>query len=156
MSQELTLIEQNLRSVSESSAEEIRAFISNVEDVTSKLPQIDIPLNHYFSKGTYAREIVIPKGSFIVGKIHKFENLNIISKGEVSVLSIEGLVKMKAPCTFVSSVGVKRMIFAHEETVWTTIHGTSETDLEKIESEVIASDYSEVSELPGEMQKCLG
>ena len=106
-------------------------------------PQIDIPLKHTFSKNVYAREITIPKGSIIIGKIHKYQNMNIISKGEVSFFSIDGAVRVKAPYTFVASPGVKRVIVAHEETVWTTIHGTSETDLDKLEDEFIAKDYSE-------------
>jgi uncharacterized protein (UPF0548 family) len=73
--------------------------------------------------------------------------MTVISQGEVSVLSIDGVMRVKAPFTFVASPGVKRVVYAHEDTVWTTIHGTDETDLEKIEEEFIAKSYDEVVEI---------
>lgn len=121
----------------------LRDKISMLERAMKQGPQIEVPLKHTFSKNVYAREITIPKGSIIIGKIHKHQNMNIISKGEVSFFSIDGAVRVKAPYTFVASPGVKRVIVAHEETVWTTIHGTSETDLDKLEDEFIAKDYSD-------------
>jgi len=74
--------------------DEIRNLISEIESVVSSREQIEIPLTHHFSKGVYAREIFIPKGSFIVGKIHKHENLNILSKGDLSILSVEGMFSL--------------------------------------------------------------
>jgi hypothetical protein len=111
-------------------------------------------LNHYFSPvvdeygcGTYAREMTIPKGTVIVGKIHKHAHINIISKGEVSVVTEHGKKYYTAPCTFVSEVGLKRAVYAEEETIWTTIHLTrhiSEDNLDEIENEVIAKNYKEM------------
>lgn len=124
--------------------DEIRDFIGEVQDLLVQKEQLDLPIKHYFSKGVYAREMSAPKDALIVGKIHKYKNLNILSKGEVSVLSVEGVVRLKAPATFVSCEGVKRVIKVHEDCIWTTIHGTNETDLEKIEDEVIVKFYAEL------------
>lgn len=126
------------------SKEEIREMISSLEEKLKDAPQIEIPLKHYFSKGVYGREIEFAKGSLLIGKIHKHQTMNVISKGEVSVFSIDGVIRAKAPHTFVSSPGAKRVIYAHEDSVWTTFHGTHETDLEKIEEEFIAKNYDEV------------
>lgn len=94
---------------------------------------------NYFSKGVYAREIFIPKGTVLTGKIHKYENLNIMSKGDLSVLMDDGSVKrITAPFTVVSPPGTRRVAYAHEDTVWTTIHGTDELDVDKIEEQFIA------------------
>jgi hypothetical protein len=44
----------------------------------------------------------------------------------------------------VSEVGLKRAVYAHEDTIWTTIHLTAhvgEENLDKVEDEVIAPDY---------------
>lgn len=138
----------DINSLSLLSKEEIKEFITHAEEMmkSSSENQIEIPLKNYFSKGVYAREIFIPKGSFAVGKIHKHENLNILSSGEISILSIEGFKRIKAPFTVVSPPGVKRFAYAHEDCVWTTIHGTNETDVEIIETEFIAKDYDEVIE----------
>lgn len=134
---------------------QLREFIATVETAMHAAPtdrKVDPPLNHHFSKDVYAREMFIPAGCLVVGKIHKHENLNIMSKGDITVISIDGVKRIKAPATFVSSPGVKRIGFAHEDTIWTTIHGTPERDLEKIEEQFIAKDYSEVIE----GDKCLG
>lgn len=125
-------------------AVEIRKFLSNLELDLKDLPQVDIPIINHFSKSVYAREMRMPKGTLVIGKIHKHQNLNILSAGEVSVLSIDGVMRVKAPYTFVASPGTKRLIYAHEDVVWTTIHGTDETDVGKIEDEFIAKSYDDV------------
>ncbi len=133
-----------------------REILLHLQDTLPKhFPKIDIKMEHHFSKGVYAREAVIPAGAIVVGKIHKHENLNIVSKGDISVFTEEGWKRIKAPATFVSPPGVKRLGLAHEDTVWTCIHATEETDLEKIESEMIAVDYEEFDQLSGG-KKCLG
>lgn len=120
-----------------------RERIARLEEVMRQAPQADFPLKHTFVPGVYAREIFIPKGSCIVGKIHRHEHLNFISSGEVSMLTPEGIQHIKGPCTMVSKAGTKRALYAHEDTVWTTIHANpdDERDLEKIESYVIAESY---------------
>ncbi len=135
----------------------LREIIQNLESACKNEPVgIDVEIGHYFSKGIYAREMRLDQGTMIVGKIHKFENLCILSQGEVSVLSEEGVIRIKAPATFVAPPGSKRVIYAHTDVTWTTIHGTNERDLEKIEDEVIAKSYDEVVYLQGEDKKCLG
>jgi hypothetical protein len=64
--------------------------------------------------------------------------LNILSKGEISVLTEDGIKRVSAPFHVVSPAGTKRIAYAHEDCVWTTIHGTEENDLEKIEAHFIA------------------
>lgn len=132
---------------------QVRELLEVLEARTLAEEQIEIPIKHHFSKGVYAREIFIPKGSFIVGKIHKFENLNILSQGDMSIISIEGCARIKAPFTIVSPPGVKRAAYAHEDCIWTTIHGTNETDVDKIEDEFIVKSYAE---LTGEEKPWLG
>lgn len=108
-------------------------------------------LKHYFAPkskkygcSTYAREIFLPKNSFVVGKIHRHQHLNIISKGSVRVFTEFGEKHLVAPCTFISEVGLKRAVYAEEDTIWTTVHLTefeNESELIKIEDEVISPTY---------------
>lgn len=107
-------------------------------------PDRDVPIRHIFAPGVYAREMSLPQGVVVVGKIHRYANINIISKGTVRVITEHGPVEMTAPCTFVGEVGVKRVIYAVEDTIWTVVHITDETDLAKIEDEVIAKSYDEL------------
>jgi hypothetical protein len=124
--------------------EVLRDTIGELEVILNTLPQTDCPLKHYFSPGVYGREIFMPKGSLVIGKIHKNQTMNIISVGEISILSIDGVIRVKAPYTFVSSPGAKRVVYMHTDCIWTTFHGTHETDLGKIEDEIIAKTYDDV------------
>ena len=101
----------------------------------------DCPLKHHFAPGAYGREILLPKGSLVVGKIHKHAHLNIVSQGMAFVMTEDGLEAIQAPRTWVSTPGTKRVVYAQEDTVWTTVHLTNETDLAKIEEEIIAPSY---------------
>ena len=114
----------------------------------------DCKLTHYFTPKddkygchAYAREMLIPKGTLIIGKIHKHQHLNFISKGKVTVFTEFGQKHLTAPCTFVSEIGLKRAVYAEEDTLWTTVHLTEfgkEDDLAQIENEVIAPSYNEL------------
>jgi hypothetical protein len=101
-------------------------------------------LQHVFAPGAYGRTLSFPKGTLIVGKIHKHAHLNVLSKGEVLVLTESGgLERLIGPLTMVSPPGTKRAVYALEDTVWTTVHLTDETDLQKIEDHVIAKTYED-------------
>ena len=108
-----------------------------------KFVQVDLPVRHHFSQGVYARELFIPKGTLLTGKIHKYTNLNILSMGEMSVLTDDGVKRVRAPFTVVSPPGTKRIAYAHEDCIWTTILGTSEKDPEKIEDQFTAKSEEE-------------
>lgn len=98
----------------------------------------DLRVVHHFAPGIYARELHIPAGVALTGKEHRTEHLNVLSAGEMTVWTEQGMVRVAAPFTVVSKPGAKRVGFAHTDCVWTTFHVTNETDLEKIEAEVIA------------------
>lgn len=100
------------------------------------------PLRHHFAPGAYAREILIPAGELVVGKIHRHAHVNVLSHGRALVATPDGESEvLVAPYTFVSQPGTKRAVFAIDDVVWTTVHVTDETDLEKIEAAIIAPDF---------------
>jgi hypothetical protein len=116
----------------------VRDKILSLEAEMHSMVQVEIQPVHYFAKGLYAREIFIPKGTLLTGKIHKSEHLNIISKGEISVVTEYGTKRIKAPFTMVSQPGTKRVGYAHEDTVWTTIHATEKTEIKDVEEDLIS------------------
>jgi len=102
------------------------------------------PIDEKYGCCTYARQIFLPKGSLVIGKIHRHQHLNFIMQGKVSVMTEFGKKYFTAPCTFVSEVGLKRAVYAEEDSIWTTCHITKycgEEFLKEIEDEVIAPDY---------------
>lgn len=137
----------------------MRDKVNAIEAEMLRHEQRECPVTHYFSQGVYAREIFIPKGTLLTGKIHKYAQLNIMSKGDLSVLTEDGVVRVQAPFTIVSPPGTKRIAYAHEDTVWTTIHGTDEIDLERIEAHYIAQsdeDYAAFLEYSRKELPCPG
>lgn len=139
--------------------ETIREKVYQAEAILKALPQVEMLVTHHFAKGVYGRELFIPKDTILTGKIHKYSQLNILSQGEISVLTEEGIKRVKAPFHIVSPPGTKRIAYAHEDCVWTTVHGTFETDLEKIEDYLIAQsedEYLEFKALLLEGKACLG
>ncbi len=112
-------------------------------------------LFHYFAPGIYARELHIPAGMTLTGKIHKYAQLNILSKGKISVLTEDGIKEVEAPFTVVSPAGTKRIAYAHTDCVWTTILNTNETDVNIIEKHFTTDDENEWLEFAGANQLSL-
>lgn len=124
----------------------VRANIMALEDSMKEMDGYEkgngpCKITHYFAPGVYAREMWMPKDCLITGKIHMTEHLNMLSQGRVSVSNQGDSITMTAPYTFVSPVGTKRAIYAHEDSTWTTIHATDLTDPEEIEEEIIAETF---------------
>lgn len=129
----------------------LREDILLLEKTLSKMPgavfgDSDLmPLKHSFAEGVYVREIFIPKGTALTGKIHRHSHPNFLMKGEVIVVTEGGgREHLKAPLSIISKPGTKRAILALEDTVWITVHATTETDLAKIEDYVIAPTYADL------------
>ncbi len=124
-----------------------QAFRDNIfkaQGIVGAAPQVDSPVVHHFSDGSYGREIHIAEGVIIIGKIHKHSHLNVLSQGKVTVSSEFGNETFEAPRTWVSEPGIKRMVYAHDDVVWTTFHVTNSTDLTEIEKQIIAESYDEL------------
>lgn len=114
-------------------------------------------VTHHFGTGVYGRELFIPKGNVIVSKIHRGKTFNIIAKGVISVICPHnGYNTYEGPHCFVSEPFTKRIVIAHEDTLWITSHGYyGSEDLNEVEEKIIAKDFEELKLLKGE-EKCLG
>ena len=104
------------------------------------------PLQHWLAPGIYAREIHLPAQSLVVGRIHRHRHFNIISKGKVTCYTEFGLETHEAPSSFISEPGTKRVVYTHEDAIWTTIHPnpTNETDISTLEEMFTAMSYVEL------------
>jgi hypothetical protein len=112
--------------------------ITYIVQEMKKMPQVECPVKHHFAPGVYLREIFMPAGTVVIGKIHKTEHFNLIEKGLCSIVHDDGRHEyLEAPMTFVSKAGVQKVLYIHEDTVWKTIHVTPETDLVKLEEILI-------------------
>lgn len=101
-------------------------------------------VRHIFAPGVYCRQMLIPAGVTIVGKIHRHAHVNMISIGRIAVVTEFGQEIIEGPKTWVSEPGTKRAVTALTDTIWTTVHPTDETDLAKIEEHVIAPSFEAI------------
>ena len=104
----------------------------------SKLPQTECPLTHRFAPGVYLREIRMPAGTVVIGKIHRTEHFNVLIQGACLIVHDDGRrEELRAPLTFVSKAGVQKVLYILEDMIWQTIHPTTETDFGRLEAELI-------------------
>ena len=111
------------------------------------------PVEHTFTKGLYTRKIFMPKGMVLTSKIHKICHPYFILEGDVDVITEEGMVNIKAPYFGITQAGTKRAIKVNEDCVWVTCHVTNETDLEKIEAQIIAKTFDEIDNMQNNLIK---
>jgi len=107
-----------------------------------KLDKIN-PLSHDFGDGCYIRKIFARKGQIIISKIHKKKHPWFFQSGKLSILSEHGVQHITAPANGITEAGTQRLIYVHEDSVFITVHATKETDIKKIEEEVIAKDFND-------------
>lgn len=120
--------------------------LKDIENVKG-LAQTDLPVSHHFSLGIYAKAVYIPKGIIAVGKYHRYPQLNILLQGRMSVrINEDEIETLRAPFIVSSPAGTKRIVWAHEDSIWLTILGTNETDVDLIEKQFTADTEEEYLE----------
>lgn len=97
-----------------------RDKIQSLEDELKTMPQVDIPVVHRFSGGIYAREITIPAGVFLTGKIYKDDHFDVMVYGDVTVTTDNGGKRLTGFNISKGNQGKKRAGYTHEETRWIT------------------------------------
>lgn len=124
---------------------DIHEKISNHEDsIEGEEADAINPLKHTYADGIYIREIFMPRGEIVISKIHKIAHPFFLIKGKISVLSEEGEKLLQAPYYSVTPAGTKRILYTHTNSIVVTVHRTFETDLKKIEAEIIAKSFDEL------------
>lgn len=129
---------------------EVETIIANLP--SAKFGDDTCPLKHSFADGLYIREIFMPKGMLITSELHKKSYPYFVLEGELSIITTDGLLQIKAPYCGITKAGTKRILYIHEDTHWITVHATDETDVEKMRDEFTVKSYDE---LPGHVKKTL-
>ena len=139
----VTELEQNLRN------------IANGETVvvgTDEKPIVSdstlIPIRHFFMDGVYVREMTMYKDTVVVGAIHKHLHMCFLLTGKITVVNEEETVDHIAPCFIVSTPGIKRVLYAHEDSIWYNTHKnpSNTEDVEELERDIVAISYKEYEE----------
>ena len=132
-----------------SSSATMREKIMQFEEALMQLPGASqfthesFPVTHSFADGLYIRELFIPKGGCLTGRIHRHSHLSFLMQGDITIISEEGVHRLKAPHMVIAPAGTKRIGFAHEDTRWVTVHATKETNIEQIEAFLAVGSYDQ-------------
>ena len=123
---------------------ELEQAITSVGGTSGEVLHKANPVKHTFAGGCYIREIYNPANELIITKIHKKEHPFFLMKGEMSILTEEGIKNIKAPYQGVTKPGTKRAIYTQEECIFITVHATENTTIEDVEEEVVCTKYEDL------------
>lgn len=95
-----------------------------------KLPQVDMPVEHEFCSGLYARTMHIPAGTVLTGAVHRHACFFVLRSGVLAVTTDNGVKTLHAGEMLNSPAGTKRAGVAMADCVVTTFHAnpTDEQD----------------------------
>ena len=131
-----------------------RAKILEYEELAKELPQVSIPVEHYIHGGMYGREITIPKGTVITGQIYKFDHLDIMISGDITVSTDSGETKrLTGFNVFKGMAGEKRACYAHEDTHWITFHAFDGDNGEQIQKYITAESFNELNDFHADINR---
>ena len=107
--------------------------VEKLEEAMLELPQQECPVVHTFGPGLYVRQVTLKADTFAIGHCQKFEHLNVMLTGSVTMIEPDGSHFVRtAPMVFIGKPG-RKVGYIHEDSVWLNIYATNETDVEKLE-----------------------
>jgi|TARA_R110000823_G_C15583893_1_gene463387 hypothetical protein len=98
------------------------------------------PLTHDFADQLYIRRMDMVAGSIVAGAIHNHKHVWFLLTGKLSIYSNDKLEDYIAPCYVISEPGTKRLIYAHEPSVFVNVHKnpSNTTDIKELEKEIVS------------------
>lgn len=109
--------------------------VRRLEELNLQLPQRDLRTAMFAHAGMGVRTIFVQKGTTITGALTKIANVCIVS-GDITVTTDEGPKRFTGYHVLPAVAGFKRAGYAHEDTWWTTIWKTDETEACAMEDEM--------------------
>jgi len=105
----------------------------------------EFPLKHSFADGIYIRQMDMKKNSVVIGAIHNHLHVWFLLTGKLTVTTESDQQDYLAPCYVVSQPGAKRVIYAHEDSIFINIHKnpTNTQDINELEKEIVSKNYKE-------------
>jgi len=98
---------------------------------------------HYFGDGVYARSLLIPAGTAVVGHIHKQNRVCIISQGKCTFVDEWHKRTVTAPWIGEFKAGSKTAVYAHTDTTWIACLGTDLTDPDIIVEDLLKESHDD-------------
>ena len=106
------------------------------------------PLKHSFADQVYVRQMDMKKDTLVVGAVHNHLHVWFLLTGELTVVTDSSQEDYVAPCYVIAQPGVKRVIYAHEDSIFVNIHKnpTNTQDIKELETNIVSKNYEEYEE----------
>jgi len=104
--------------------------IYRLEAEILRLPQVEMPVEHAFCNGLYARTMHIPAGTVLTGAVHRDESFFVVRKGILMVTTDEGVARIEAGHMSVTRPDTKRAGVALTDVEVTTFHANPDNETE--------------------------
>lgn len=112
------------------------------------------PVSHMFTDQVYLREMKMSAGQIIMGAIHNYDHAWFLIKGKVSIKTLIQstinsedieILKYSAPFYKTSEAGNQRIIYAHTDCTFITIHKNPKNikNIKKLEETLASFSYEE-------------
>ena len=145
----ITKVEQDIRAIADGVN-----VLAGTEDKPILTDAKEVPIRNFFMDGVYVREMTMYKDTVVSGAIHKHLHMCFLLSGSLTVTDENGTKDYIAPCYIISNPGIKRVLYAHEDSSWYNIHQnpTNTEDIKKIEENLVAINYEEYEKYINEKQ----
>jgi hypothetical protein len=139
----VTKLESDLRNIANGST-----IVAGADDEPILTNSLSVPIKHFFMDGVYVREMTMYKDTIVVGAIHKHLHMCFLLTGKITVVNEEETIDHIAPCFIVSTPGIKRVLYAHEDSMWYNTHKNPNNteNLSELEKDIVAISYKEYEE----------
>lgn len=104
--------------------------IYRLEAEILRLPQVELPVEHAFCNGLYARTMHIPAGTVLTGAVHRDESFFVVRKGVLMVTTDNGIVQIEPGHMSITKPSTKRAGVALTDVEVTTFHANPDNETE--------------------------
>lgn len=119
----------DLATISSILAGKLNDKVEALEAVTKSLPQLDLPVTESLKDGLYTRQLFIPTGTILTGRVWLDDYVDIMISGEIIVATAAGVLTLSGYNILDGKAGRKRAGYAVKDTLWLTVHKTQATEV---------------------------
>jgi len=114
-----------------------------LQEIMAGMEQVEMPVTHHQIEGVYMRELFIPAGTLLIGKIHNKENFSILASGTIRITNGTDSKIISAPHIMKDKPGIKRMGYAETDVVFINVLRTDLTDIDEIEKKLVSDTFEQ-------------
>lgn len=115
----------------------------NIEQTIVDCAEDNSQADHYFGEGVYARSLLIPAGTVVIGKVHKQDRICIIAQGSCTFIDEWQKKTVEAPYIGEFKAGSKTAVYAHTDTLWVACLGTELQDPDTVIEELVENNHED-------------